>query len=238
LLYNASRSNWPGATNGPIGQRAAWIGSYQYFVVTNWSNIEQMPEGTLALWGYYTSASSGDSVFIDAGHGHPNGWWFGRDNSFFNTRLWVTDSTGTQQSAVAFPDNFSGVNSDRWHHYVVAWNNGSFIAYYDGVPIQTNALANCAFLSPSQPNHWLAIGCYTHDGTPQFDDVEGTSSFGAPGYPNNGWLMGGVADIRLYRRALSPAEVQGVYVGNPIAPRPPVLGRPSPPRSVSISVTP
>jgi hypothetical protein len=151
---------------------------------------------------------------LDAGnYGDANNWWLGRDDSFFNTRFWIHDANGNKTNGVSFPDGSQGADSG-WHHYVVTWSGNVFIGYFDGSPFITNTVANAPFRTVTQPNGWLAVGCYTHGGTPDFTDNESASpDSGFHSYPNNGWLLGGIADSRIYNRALAAGEVSSIYAG-------------------------
>jgi hypothetical protein len=228
---NTPSTNYPTATNGPNGLGAGWFTTYRYGIVTNWTGLENLTNGTVSVWGRYTTASAGDSVMLDAGnYGGANNWWLGRDDSYFNTRFWIHDAAGNKTSAVSFPDSGSGVDTG-WHHYSVTWSGNQFVGYYDGSPFVTNNVANAPFRTVTQPNHWLAVGCYTHGGTPDFTDNESASpDNGFQSYPNNGWLQGGVADVRIYNRTLSAAQVQSIFLGNNSLPGSVTGTKPPPPQ--------
>jgi hypothetical protein len=91
------------------------------------------------------------------------------------------------------------------------------VGYYDGTPFQTNtACTNITMLSPgANDSHWGCVGCYTHGGTPSFTDDEGAGGyeFNALGYPNNGWTLGALADIRIYSVALDSASITNLHNG-------------------------
>jgi hypothetical protein len=55
--------------------------------------------------------------------------------------------------------------------------------------------------SPSRPYNWIGIGVNTHVGTPEYDDETGND------YPNNGFHNGGLDQVRIYDRVLSPNEI-------------------------------
>jgi hypothetical protein len=52
---------------------------------------------------------------------------------------------------------------------------------------------------------WICVGASSHDGTPQWGDDK---------YPNAGYFVGKMDDLRLYNRALSSAEVRALYLGS------------------------
>lgn len=230
---NTPATNFPAATNGPNGIGAGLFTSYRYGILTNLGGLLNLTNGTVALWGQYSAGASGDSVFLDAGnYGGENNWWLGRDDSFFNTRFWIHDAAGNKTNGVSFPDGSQGVES-AWMHYAVTWAGNVFVGYTNGVAFVTNTIADAPFRTVTQPNGWMAVGCYTHGGTPDFTDNESaTPNNGFSSYPNNGWLQGAMADVRVYNRMLSASEVQAVYSSAPIEganpTNPPSIGLTSP----------
>lgn len=217
---NTPSTNYPAATNGPNGLGAALLTTYRYGIVTNLTPISNLTNGTVALWGYYSAGSSGDSVFLDGGnYGDTNNWWMGRDDSFFNTRFWIHDAYGNKTNGVSFPDSGTAT---PWMHYAVTWAGNVFVGYTNGVAFVTNTVANAPYRTITQPNGWMAIGCMTHGGTSDFTDNESANpDSGFHSYPNNGWLQGGLADLRIYARTLTAAEVSTVYTGIAAAAPPP-----------------
>jgi hypothetical protein len=55
---------------------------------------------------------------------------------------------------------------------------------------------------------WLCIGAMAHDGTPQWGDDR---------YPNSGYFVGKMDDLRIYNDTLSASEVQALYRGSTYA---------------------
>jgi hypothetical protein len=80
------------------------------------------------------------------------------------------------------------------------YTNAKTFAYTNGFPgilVSTNN-AGIGY-------NYIAVGVNSHSGTPDPDDGDDL--------PNNGQLQGGLADIRIYNRALSAAEVGAIYAG-------------------------
>jgi hypothetical protein len=199
-------TNWPVKITTSNGIPALQITKFQYMAITNWDRLTNMGYGTFMCHARYYTNATGDSVVFDAGNGGSNSWHFGRDDSFFNSGFWVYTDSGVKTQVLVFPDSSSGVDSGI-RHYAVTWTNGTFVGYTNGVSFQTNTIT-CAFLSPFCQNHWIGVGCYTHNGTADFTDNEGASpDNGYHSYPNNGFLQGEVADIRIYSRVLSASDI-------------------------------
>jgi hypothetical protein len=218
LVLFSFPSNAPTLTNGPSGLSAVSCRAYRYFGTTNWNRLERMTNWTIISRGRYSSTSAGDTALLDFGIDVANAWHLGRDNSFFNTGFWVATDGGAYTQAIAFPDNFSsGQDSGWWHFAVTGRRTGAsvmeLVAYTNGVVYQTNTLTGLSFISPSNPSHWAAVGCDTHNGTPAFDDDEGaTPDNGFHSYPNNAFGAW-VSDSKIYSSTLSAADVMNEFLG-------------------------
>jgi hypothetical protein len=210
-----STTNMPILTNGPAGHSAMLSIVYRYGVITNWAGLENMTNGSIAVWGRYFSTAGGDSVMFDCGNypGVTNTWWFGRDDSFFNTRFWIHDADGNKVTAISYPDSSQGVDTG-WHHYAATWSGNVFIGYYDGVPFVTNTITSAPYRTVTSDSHWIGVLCYTHNGTPSIMDNESASpDSGFHSYPNNGFMQGGIADLRIYNQVQSAANVLAIFSG-------------------------
>lgn len=211
-----SLTNWPKPIRGPDGSVAGGFhrvgtfeggGDYAGIPWTTSSPFYSLTNGTLLVWAYYTTNSYGASAIIDGSsyYTYPYSWSLGRDYSF-TTRFDVNLPGGYTLHAAVYPDDSSSSNYDTggWHYYGITWDRAKFIGYFDGAAFSTNSQAGIpALILGGDPwAHWIAVGCYTHDGTPQID---------GDGYPNNGWIDGGIDDVRLYNRPLSSTEVQQLY---------------------------
>jgi hypothetical protein len=210
-----SLTNWPSPIKGPDGSVAAGFhhvgtyeggGDYAGIPWTTNSPFYRLTNGTLLVWAYYTTNSYGASAIIDGSsyYNFPYSWFLGRDYSY-STRFDVYVPGGSFIRVVVYPDDSNPTyDSSGWHYYGVTWDGANFIGYYNGTAISTNSQAGIPALTLGGDPwaHWIAVGCMTHDGTPQID---------GDGYPNNAWIDGGIDDFRLYNRALSAGEIQSLY---------------------------
>jgi hypothetical protein len=209
-----SLTNWPSSITGPDGSPAGGFhrigsfeggGDYAGIPWTTNSPFYSLTNGTLLAWAYYSSNSSPVSTIIDGSsyYTYPGSWFLGRDYSY-STRFDVYLPNGEMTHAAVFPDNSPNLDSGGWHYYGVTWDGFQFLAYFDGVPINGFAQADVPelILGGHPWAHWIGIGCLVHEGTPQID---------GDGYPSSGWFDGGIDDIRIYNRALSPSEILSLY---------------------------
>jgi hypothetical protein len=215
--YNLNLTNQVIATNGKLGQGGYWGQSYPmgdfslgpYLAITNYSSFEFLTNGTVSVWAWPNSYSGQTTALIDAGYpGMNNSWSLRRYyNIPFEFTIW-TNGSANDTHLLYFPSDIVGYPNYAtadWHHYCVTWQgNGPAIAYYDGAPVATNTLP-VPYLQVGSLGHWVAIGCWTHNNT---DLPDGTG-------PNNGWMGGKMDDIRIYKRALSPTEVQDLHAAAP-----------------------
>jgi hypothetical protein len=197
-----SSANYPTPVAGPLGLGAAAIDDNQYFGVTQPSGFSALTNGSVAVWARYNPSSYGNSLILDAGYdGETNSWRLGRVDGNLQTFFTVYDPTnGTRMYKIQFPD--TGLTN--WNHYAVTWDGNNIVGYFNGAPIAT-ASQTAPFLRLGSLYNWMAIGTMHHEGTPQWGD---------DAYPNCCYLKGGVADIRIYNRSLSPLEMQGIFLGN------------------------
>jgi hypothetical protein len=200
-----SAANRPVLVAGPNpSTKGASISDNQFFGVTNWSGIETLPTGSIAVWATYRGTSYGNSLILDAGYdGVPNSWRFGRVDGNVNTMFTLYDPlTGVRIYKVTFPD--TGPDTLNWNHYAVTWDGSTIVGYWNGNAFATNT-QTLPYLKIGSLNHWMAIGTMHHQGTPQIGD---------DAYPNCCYLNGNVADIRIYNRALTSAQIRAVYTGH------------------------
>jgi hypothetical protein len=213
--------------------------SGDYAAITNvepFRNLEQM---TVALWARYHSAkrinpdynysvdSNGSFVSTGTSTGVPGTWGFGRLGekiTLNNTRFSILTNGATfGKHIVEFPDRGFDYAGDTlvWHHYALTFSNGVCRAYFDGQLYSETTTHVKALTVAWNNNVWepfIGIGCNTHGGSPALEDEPG-----APDYPNNGFFNGAMDDLRIYKRALSPSEIQAVYAGMGGKPKPPGL---------------
>ena len=148
----------------------------------------------------------------------PFSWRLGRTYSP-TTEFYLVDGTGKERPLIVFPDfstegdpRLPGTTGD-WHHYAVTFDGATFRGYYDGKPLGTDTggslgapigTATTEGLdgfsgSLKLGGSYLCIGCWNFGSSPEFYDDDH--------HPNNAWVSGGIDDVRIYNRVLSPAEI-------------------------------
>ncbi|MDB6058918.1 MAG: Peptidase in kexin sedolisin [Verrucomicrobiales bacterium] len=195
-----------------------------YAAITNVATLTNMATATISCWARYYAphagldyASDANETLLSAGAsaGVIGSWGFGRFNQNIwlnNTRFYVLTNNATwDYSTLEFPENGYNGDTTNWTHYAVTWNNGVMIGYRNGVPFGTNDVSATTTRlqigrNPNAPYSWIGVGCDTHAGTPPIADESPNIE-----YPNNGWINGVMDDVRIYNRALSPAEIQALY---------------------------
>jgi hypothetical protein len=113
------------------------------------------------------------------------GWAIQNDNANGNTGLYmVVNTSGVSQGPCGFP-SLTNILDGSWHHVVFVLNNGSCASYKDGAP--------------------GASGTYSVG--------DGFANSGSPLLISqiNGGTNAAYDDVRIYNRALSPAEVKQLY---------------------------
>lgn len=213
-----SPSNWPFITKGPDGSQAAGYSPRHPLPGTQYTQgdyagipaspvLDSLSNGTVLAWCHYAAESYHNSTIIDAAsYGIESATWLLGRSYTYDTRFSIGIGNGTNKycDALVFPDTINPYvtyDTGGWHHYGVTWDGTNIVGYFDGRPFQTNSQGHYLALRMGKAQ-WLAIGCKVHQGTPQWgDDL----------YPNSGWMTGEIDDVRIYNRALSPAEIFNIY---------------------------
>jgi hypothetical protein len=197
----------------------------QFGGITNISAFSNLTAITVCVWAKHADdvgeTRNNVATFIDTCEGSPGPgvtWSLGR-NSAYQTSFDIftnQDYNTCCTMHLNFPDN----DSTDWHFYVGTFSttNQMMNIYLDGTncdnrnftgycPWATNIMVGVPSSSGSYPgkNGWISIGCRTHVGSPQLDDGDQ--------FPNNGWMDGQLADLRVYNRELSAGEVLAIYHG-------------------------
>lgn len=210
----------PGHYEGSID-----LGWGDYVAVTNLSPLQNLTNGTISFWAqYFQTMSNGvlwadqlrvQRIFDGGYQGYPwsaGTFFIGRgfspvsgDNNQTVMRLYSTDPNANPTTLVSWPDRTADGSTTNWHFYTLTWNGSSagtnLFAYLDGNLVASNAM-NASFYKITNDFNWFSLGCWSHDGTPQWQDVDD--------YPNNGWFNGVLGEFRIYNRALSAAEVNAL----------------------------
>lgn len=199
----------------------------QYLAVTNVVNMEYLTNATISFWAKFdTNGDLGMQIF-DASYspGNAQGGYSAATNSWFIGRLFrvytsfcVYGEDGSARQVVDWPvdvvrwgGNTPDLSTTNLHLYSVTLDCPAHIAiaYYDGVPVQTNLVEFPWIRMYGYPKPWLSIGANAHDGTYVWgDDL----------YPNSSYFMGRMDDIRIYDRTLRSEEIlslsRDVFVQN------------------------
>jgi hypothetical protein len=195
----------------------------QYIAVTNLNGFEYLTNGTVSLWAKFDAnvdsgiqllSSEMPFAFAAAPEQAYNSWGLGRIGNAGILGFSVCPRQSSGVNVVTWPDDSvspSGtldLSSTDFHLYSVTIDcpANQVIAYHDGQPCQTNTIDlpwvrvyGCA------SQRWLCVGADAHDGTPQWgDDL----------YPNSGFFVGKMDDIRIYNRTLAASEVRSLYTGS------------------------
>jgi hypothetical protein len=143
-----------------------------------------------------------------------NSWTWGKDTYENYLSFWVYPATGGNDKILTWPDDTVGGNNESTTNYnlytvTIDCPDNQAIAYYNGQPYLTNMI-NLPWIRiyGTASIHWLCIGAMSHDGTPQWGDDN---------YPNSGFFIGRLDEVRIYSRKLSATEVQALYVGSTFA---------------------
>ena len=136
-----------------------------------------------------------DPVFVQGEFFGYGGW--GTSNGVYNLLVFAGGAASLPNDSLGFSQwgQFlrSSVLTERvWHHLAATWASGTITIYVDG-----------SFTVSDRTSFALA----TSDG--------GTVCMGglpSSVLPNTAWLTGALDEVSVYTRALSPAEIQGIFL--------------------------
>ena len=214
-------TNWISATNGAFGSAGFfhYVGTLptnnppgaaysQYGAITNLNGIATMTNATISVWAQFGPNVDYVMCLLDCGYyTSANSWMLARDSTPYLTFATFPDTGGNGR--IQFPTDVviaGGGSPDfsttNFHMYSVTVNglSNQVIGYYDGQAFQTNTLGTDHLSTPG----WLAVGAMQHQGTPQWGD-----DF----YPNAGFFVGKLDDVRIYNRTLSAGDMGNLYAG-------------------------
>jgi hypothetical protein len=238
-------AHWPVLSRGPttnppnaalfthIAVDGTVAGDGQYAAVTWLADLSPLTNATIAVWAHYTTSIDANYINDQTATilscdpnipGTVGAWYLGRNFSSSTIFAAYTNASNFQATyLVGFPDSTASGDTGGWHHYAVTKNGFTFVGYFDGVPVATNSAPVDALRIGGNPP-WLDIGSWPHNGTPAYGDDE---------YPNNGWMNGAIADVRIYNRRLSGADIQALVAGGPVT-----VGRPTGPSQLRVVSAP
>ncbi len=198
----------------------------QYIAVTNVNGFYYLTNSTISLWVRFDTNSDFSMYLLSAGYpdqyaadptGASNSWTLNRDSSSYLNFVTYPNSL-YKRDVVNWPDDTIQpggytpiLATTKFHLYSITIDcpNNIAIAYYDGQPCMTNTIDLPWIRVYGDINlPWLCVGAMGHDGTPQWGD---------DAYPNAGFFVGKMDDLRIYNRTLSAAEVYDLYQGNSFA---------------------
>jgi prepilin-type N-terminal cleavage/methylation domain-containing protein len=141
-------------------------------------------EITIQAWVYPRRASAGEYIISNTGNaGAQNGYGLKIDNSSGNNRVKFSIWNSTEHSVTGTQD----VSLNKWHHIVGTFNNQMLEIYFDGERDNTSNWSGNIGI-PASSN--LTIG-RMGSGSPTIDGL--------------------IADVRVYKKALGPAQIQKLY---------------------------
>lgn len=189
--------------------------------------LTNLAEFTIAVWikpqaptNSQPTTSMHTRTIADTGYGLRGCWKLGQH--YTTTSGKISLNVITNSGAIAeriqldWPVNF--YESTNWTHLAVKGSflnstNPAFTLYLNGsitlvtnVPLlSANAITGLRITDAPGWTYgqWIAVGSWTHNGTPPLEDAPGDPE----DLPNNGWWSGGIDDFRIYNRQLSDAEV-------------------------------
>jgi hypothetical protein len=191
----SSSEMWNIGSSGKFGGSLAFDGTDDYVTMGSTTNtIEGATEATICAWIKYGPASvTTDGAIVSRYNGQYVGWL-----------MWVDDSAAingrTDTVSVAFQAEDSGfgriegssglVTPGVWDHYCGVFKGGTYIKLYKNAKLDQQNTSNIVSTVNATSNVFY-IG-----------RVDNAS-------PRN--FQGQIDDVRLYRYALSPQEIQTVY---------------------------
>ena len=220
-LNGTAYNQCPAIATGPDGSRAAQFARVSntcdiagdYLGVARNSSINSLTQGTISLWISNASNASADLLYrvLDTLKTRtPHTWVLHRDGDPYYT-FTVNDDSGAEIDVFTFPGNNSSANS--WNLYTITWDGSAIKGYYNGMLFGERSMSDISSLELSS---YLAIGALMH-GDPR-NTLDGGNCVnqygGTPGlsyvFPNAGFFLGKLDDVRIYSRALSVSEVAGL----------------------------
>ena len=229
-------TNWITASNGVFGSTAAqftYVGLIytdpprvhpysQYISVTNVNAFYYLTNGTMSVWAKIDTNSDNSMYLLSAGYpamyawdqnAATNSWTWNRDSASYFSFITYPDGI-YKRDVLSWPDDTIQpggytpiLATTNFHMYSVTIDcpNNECIAYYDGEPYMTNTIDQPWIRVYGTINDpWLCVGAMGHDGTPEWGD---------DAYPNAGFFVGQMDDLRIYNRTLAASEIQALYLG-------------------------
>lgn len=178
------------AAAGKRGQALSFNGSSNYVTIGDVLDFNYNGQFSVSAWIKPNALPGNDSykcIVSKMDNEAPlSGWYFGLWNSLGQLGLYYDDNSGNQTMATTNEI----INTGIWQHVVGVYNNETITIYLNGVP-QSNSETATAATSSVNNNVPLCIGCDDNATDEIFD--------------------GAIDEVRVYSRALSPAEIGDLY---------------------------
>jgi len=145
--------------------------------------------GTVAMWGYLSAPQPGQTRYF---FGHTT-------QPPYNNRIQLYMDGGNTELDLGLGDshtrqtNIMILELETWYHVALTWDNSDYVVYVDGEEVASGTYTGLAGI-----HEFAWIG---NDGNPE---TEGTEAFG-----------GLLDEVRIYNRALNPAEILAAMKGEP-----------------------
>lgn len=140
---------------------------------------------TVSAWVNLSDPFENQKVMGRVNYSFNSGFILGVENGQLHPEVWNSAGEAHAFSAGNIPSN-------TWTHVAITWaTNGSLVAYVNGVAADSIPAGSLPIGSNSEP---LVIGCSPWSVSPMYFPVSG-----------------GLDDIGIWSRALSPSEVMNVY---------------------------
>lgn len=172
----------PSTSTGKFGNGGSFDGTDDYVKITNSTSLNYSSQTTISAWVYNRETNSSRIPIAKGGY-NTSGWYWWIDTTSWRVQLNTTSQNSAYSSGRTIPTN-------EWHHLttVIDQTNSTIKYYYDGVLINTST------------------------GTIQFSNNSSNSIYIADYIGSGTYAWNGILDeVRIYNRALSPAEVQQLY---------------------------
>jgi hypothetical protein len=178
-------------TNGPTynsvnGGSLVFDGVDDYVVSSNSSSLQLTSQGTVSAWVYLTDILTDERLIVMkgnlSGNGISYGLYFNYSPSSPNNIAFFVDSDGNWgPTSIITKENIS---ANTWYNFVAGWSSSGLFLYTNGVLSNSNSTS----VSANVNSFPLYVG----------------------GGPDIGWIdwKGNIAQVSIYNRALSAAEIQ------------------------------
>jgi len=175
---------------GKVGSALDLVKASQGYVTLPAGLLATACEATVAAWVYINNSADWQRVF-DFGKDQNVYMFLTPSNSVTHVLRFGISVSGNKPAYEQLIDGNAALSTGVWNHVAVVLGAGGGFLYLNGVQVGTNPAMS---LRPADlgnaPNYYI-----------------GRSEFSDP------YLDGNVDEIRVYSRALSPAEIQALFSG-------------------------